>query len=147
LELYLRFEILANGNFISTRCTAADYNMSVEINNDVFKLKIKLDEYFNEVSIKFEYIDSSWIHLEIEQHDNSWCLSVNDHKRSLMMPDEVFVELCEDHMYIGNFQVNKNINKLIKTKYTIICYNTNKPKGERRRVNLIQYFHNNLKEN
>lgn len=119
MELYLRFEILANGNFISTRSTAADY-MSVEINNDVFKLKIKLDEYFDEVSIKFEYIDSSWIHLEIEQHDNSWCLSVNDNKRSLMMPDEVFVELCEDHMYIGNFQVSKNLNKLIKSKDTII---------------------------
>ncbi|XP_050060956.1 uncharacterized protein LOC114129897 isoform X2 [Aphis gossypii] len=111
LELYLRFEILANGNFISTRSTAADY-MSVEINNDVFKLKIKLDEYFDEVSIKFEYIDSSWIHLEIEQHDNSWCLSVNDNKRSLMMPDEVFVELCEDHMYIGNFQENQNSTQL-----------------------------------
>lgn len=109
LELYLRFEILASGNFISTQGTT-DY-MSVEINNDMFKLKIKLDEYFNEVAIKFEYIDSSWIHLEIEQHDNNWCLSINDNTRSLMMPDDVFVELCEDHMYIGNFQVSKNLNK------------------------------------
>jgi len=105
----LRFEILASGNFISTQGTT-DY-MSVEINNDMFKLKIKLDEYFNEVAIKFEYIDSSWIHLEIEQHDNNWCLSINDNTRSLMMPDDVFVELCEDHMYIGNFQVSKNLNK------------------------------------
>ncbi|XP_026805571.1 uncharacterized protein LOC113548730 [Rhopalosiphum maidis] len=111
LELYLRFEILAHGNLISIRSNTTDY-MSVEINNDVFKLKIKLDEYFNEVSIKFEYIDSSWIHLEIEHHDNSWCLSVNDIKRSLIMPDDVLIELCENHLYIGNFQENQNSTQL-----------------------------------
>lgn len=107
LELYARFEILARGNFISIRSTTKDYVMLVEINKDVFKLKIKIDEYFNEVSIKFEAIDSSWIHLEIEQHDNSWCMSVNDNKRSLIMPTDVLDELCEKHLYIGNFSVSK----------------------------------------
>jgi len=106
LEFYLRFEILDRGNLISIRSAAADY-LSVEINNDVFKLKIKLDEYFDEVSIKFENIDSSWIHLEIEQHDNSWTMSVNDNKRTLIMPVDVLVELCENHLYIGNIQVNR----------------------------------------
>jgi len=107
LELYVRFEILARGNFISIQSTTTDYAMSVEINNDVFKLKIKLDEYFDEVSIKFEAIDSSWIHLEIEQHNNSWCISVNDNKRSLIMPTDVLDELCENYLYIGNFSVSK----------------------------------------
>lgn len=107
LELYVRFEILACGNFISIRSTTMDYIISVEINNDVLKLKIKLDEYFNEVSIKFEAIDSSWIHLEIEQHNNSWCMSVNDNKRSLIMPTDLVDELCEKHLYIGNFSVSK----------------------------------------
>lgn len=107
LELYARFEILARGNFISIRSTTKDYVMLVEIIKDVFKLKIKIDEYFNEVSIKFEAIDSSWIHLEIEQHNNSWCMSVNDNKRSLIMPTDVLDELCEKHLYIGNFSVSK----------------------------------------
>jgi len=107
LELYVRFEILARGNFISIRSTTTDYVMSVEINNDVFKLKIKLDEYFDEVSMKFEAIDSSWIHLEIEQHNNSWCISVNDNKRSLIMPNDVHDKLCENYMYIGNISVSK----------------------------------------
>jgi len=107
LELYVRFEILARGNFIAIRSASTDYVMSVEINSDVFKLKIKLDEYLNEVSIKFEAIDSSWIHLEIEQHNNSWCMSVNDNKRSLIMPTDVFDELCDTHLYIGNFSVSK----------------------------------------
>lgn len=107
LELYVRFEILARGHFISIQSTTTDYVMSVEINNDVFKLKIKLDEYFDEVSIKFEAIDSSWIHLEIEQHNNSWCISVNDNKRSLIMPTDVQDELCENYLYIGNFSVSK----------------------------------------
>ncbi|XP_060872794.1 uncharacterized protein LOC132946753 [Metopolophium dirhodum] len=100
LELYARFEILARGNFISIRSATTDYVMSVEINNDILKLKIKLDEYLNEVSIKFEAIDSSWIHLEIEQHNNSWCMSVNDDKRTLIMPTDVFDELCDTHLYI-----------------------------------------------
>ncbi|XP_025192604.1 uncharacterized protein LOC112592664 [Melanaphis sacchari] len=114
LELYVRFEILARGNLISIRSTTTDY-MSVEINNDVFKLKIKLDEYFNEVSIKFEYIDSSWIHLEIEQHGNSWYLSVNDNKRSLIVPDDMLIELCENYLYIGNFQVNMSFSEVTMT--------------------------------
>lgn len=103
----MRFEILARGNFISIRGITTDYVMTVEINNDVFRLKLKLDEYFEEVSIQFEAIDSSWIHLEIEQHNNSWCMSVNDKKGSLIMPTDVFVELCESHLYIGNFPVSK----------------------------------------
>lgn len=103
--MYLRFEILARGNFIFIRSTTTDY-MSVEINNDIFKLKVKLDEYIDEMSMKFENINSCWIHLEIEQHDNSWCMSINDNKHTLIMPADVPVELCDSNLCIGNCQVS-----------------------------------------
>jgi len=99
---------LARGNFISIQSITTDHVLTVEINNDIFTLRIKLDEYYDEVSIKFEAIDSPWIHLEIEQHNNSWCMSVNDKKGLLIMPTDVLFELCDDHLYIGNFPVSIN---------------------------------------
>lgn len=106
LELYLRFEVLSYGNLIFIKSTTTDY-LLVEINNDVIKLKIKLDEQFDEVSIKFEEIDSSWIHIEIEQQENRWVLEVNGEKRALIMPTDVPNELCKNYLYIGNFQVRQ----------------------------------------
>lgn len=105
LELYLRFELLSRGNLISMKSATADY-MSVEIDKNILKLKIKLDDYFDEVSIKFEEIDSCWIHVEIRQRKNSWSMAVNGEKRTLIMPTDVPIELCDNHFYIGNLEVN-----------------------------------------
>lgn len=105
MELYLRFEFLSHGNLVSMKSVTADY-MLVEIDKDVLKLKVRLDNYFDEVSIKFEEIDSCWIHVEIEQRLNSWSVAVNGEKRTLIMPTDVLVELCDNHFYIGNLEVN-----------------------------------------
>lgn len=78
----------------------------VDVNKDIIKLKIKLDDYFDEVSIKFEQIDSSWIHLEIRQQLNTWSMEVNGEKRTLIMSDDIPIELCNGHFYIGHFEVN-----------------------------------------
>ncbi|XP_025406324.1 uncharacterized protein LOC112680444 [Sipha flava] len=88
LELYLRFELLANGNLMSIKGMTTDY-MLVEINNDIIKLIVKLDDYYDEVLIQFEEIDSSWIHVEIEQQENTWIIDVNGEKRTLIMPADI----------------------------------------------------------
>lgn len=103
--MYLRFGFLSNGNFISIKSVTADW-LSVEIINDVIKLKVKLDDYFDEVSIKFETIDSSWVHLEVGQKRNSWFIDVNGEKRTLVMPADVPNDLCNNHIHIGNLEVN-----------------------------------------
>lgn len=100
----MKFERLALGNFILIKSITTDY-MLVEINYDVIKLKIKLDDYFDDVSIKFEEIDSSWIRMEIEQQENKWILEVNGEKRYLTIPTDVPVELCTNHLYIGKSEV------------------------------------------
>lgn len=106
MELYLRLELLARGNLILIKSIIADYNMlSVDINNDIIKLKIKLDDYLDETSIKFELIDSSWIHLEIKQQLNTWTMEVNGEKRTLIMPYDMPNELCTGHFDIGHFEV------------------------------------------
>lgn len=103
MELYLRFEHLAHGNFILSE-SITDY-MLVEINYDVIKLKIKLDDYFDDVSIKFEEIDSSWLRIEIEQQENRWYLDVNGEKRCLIIPTDMPIELCTNYLYIGKSEV------------------------------------------
>lgn len=105
MELYLRFELLAYGNLISIKGMATDY-LLVEINNDIIKLIIKLDDYYDEVLISFEEIDSSWIHVEIEQQENTWIIYVNGKKRTLIIPSEISNELCKNYLYIGNNEVN-----------------------------------------
>jgi len=104
--MYLRFGIFSRGNLVLMKSIAADY-MSAEINNDVIKLKIKIDDYFDEMSISFEEIDSSWIHVEIGYQKNSWFLDVNGEKRALIMSSDVSVELCNSHLYIGKSEVNR----------------------------------------
>lgn len=104
LELYLRFEVLSHGNLIFIKSTTTDY-LLVEINNDLIKLKIKLDGHFDEVSIKFEEIDSFWNHVEIERRENSWIIEVNGEKHTLIMSTDVPNKLCKNDLYIGNFQV------------------------------------------
>lgn len=107
MELYLRLELLARGNLILVKSIITDYNMlSVDIYYDVIKLKIKLDDYFDEISIKLELIDSSWIHLEIKQQLNTWSLEVNGEKHTLIIPDDMPIELCISHFYVGYFEVN-----------------------------------------
>lgn len=109
MELYLRLELLARGNLISIKSVIADDNiLTVDINNDIIKLKIKLDDYFDEISIKFELIDSSWIHLEIKQKLNMWTMEVNGEEQTLIMPDDMSIELCTGHFYIGNFEVHNS---------------------------------------
>lgn len=108
MELYLRFELLAHGNLILIKGMATDY-MLVEINNDIVKLIIRLDDYFDEVLLPFEEIDSSWIHIEIEQRENTWFIYVNGEKRTLLMPADVSNELCKNYLHIGNNEVN-NLN-------------------------------------
>lgn len=80
--------------------------LSVDINNDIIKLKVKLDDYFDEISIKFELIDSSWIHLEVKQQLNTWTIEVNGEKQTLIMPNDIPIELCTGHFYIGHFEVH-----------------------------------------
>lgn len=105
MELYLRFEFLSRGNLISIKSITMDY-MLLEIDNDIIKLKIKLDDYFDEVLIKFEKVDSSWIHIDIEQQQNSWAIEVNGKKQTLIMPDDIPIEMCKNYLYIGNRKVN-----------------------------------------
>lgn len=104
--MYLRFELLTHGNLISIK-TITEY-MLIKISKDIIKLEVKLDDYFNEVSIKFEQIDSSWIYMEIEQQKNSWFIEVNGEKRTLIMPTNMSNQnkLCTNHLYIGNIKVN-----------------------------------------
>lgn len=83
--------------------------MLVEIIKDVIKLKIKLDDYFDEVLIKFEEIDSSWIHVNIEQQKNCWVIEINGEKRILIMPEDIPIEICQNYLYIGNLEVNIKI--------------------------------------
>jgi len=80
--------------------------MSVTIENNVIKLKIKLDDYFDEVSVKLEEIDSSWIHVEIEQQTNSWTIEINGERRTLIMSSDLPIELCKNNLYIGNIEVD-----------------------------------------
>jgi len=101
----VRFGLLAHGNLIFIKSITTDY-MTVTIDNNVIKLKIKLDDYFDEVSIKLEEIDSSWTHVEIEQHSNSWVIEVNGQRQTLIMSSDVPIELCTNYLYIGNFEVN-----------------------------------------
>lgn len=103
--MYVRFGILSRGNFFSIKSDTTDY-LLIKIINDIIKLKIKLDDYFDEVSIKFEAIDSSWIHMEIGQKKNSWFIDVNGEKRTLIMPLDVPNELCDNCLRIGNLEVN-----------------------------------------
>lgn len=105
MELYLRFEFLAHGNFITIKSITTDYIL-VEIIKDIIKLKIKLDDYFDEVLIKFEMIDSSWVHMNIEQQKNSWLIEINGEKRTLRMPEDIPTEICQNYLYIGNLKVN-----------------------------------------
>lgn len=108
--MYLRFGLLAHGDLILMK-TITDY-MSVDISKDIIKLEVKLDDYFDEVSIKFEEIDSSWIHIAVEQQENSWFIEVNGVIRSLIMPTVISNpnELCTNHLYIGHTKVYSNIN-------------------------------------
>lgn len=106
MELYLRFERLSYGYLVLIKSVTMDY-MLVEINNDIIKLKIKLDDYFDEKSIKFEEIDSSWIYVEIQQQINSWHINVNGEKHTLIMPVDIPINLCKDYIYIGNSEVDK----------------------------------------
>jgi len=101
----VRFGLLAHGNLIFIKSITTDH-MSVTIDNNVIKLRIKLDDYSDEVSVKLEEIDSSWIHVEIEQHSNSWVIEVNGERQTLIMSSDVPIELCKNHLYIGNFEVN-----------------------------------------
>jgi hypothetical protein len=102
----LKFELLANGNLMSIKGMTTDY-MLVEINNDIIKLIVKLDDYYDEVLIQFEEIDSSWIHVEIEQQENTWIIDVNGEKRTLIMPADISNnDLCKNYLYIGNNEVN-----------------------------------------
>lgn len=87
--------------------------MSVTIENNAIKLKIKLDNYFDEVSVKLKEIDSSWTHVEIEQHTNSWTIEVNGEKRTLTMSSDVPIELCQNHLYIGNTEVSIHFNIIL----------------------------------
>lgn len=105
LEMYLRFGLLSRGNLALMKSNTADY-MSVEIDNDVIKLKIKLDDYFDDLFINIVEIDSSWIHVEIGQHKNSWFLEVNGKRRTLIVSTDVSVELCNSHLYIGKLEVD-----------------------------------------
>lgn len=91
-----------------------DY-MLVEVNNNIIKLIIKLDDYFDEAIIPFEEIDSSWIHMEIEQQESTWLINVNGEKRILIMPADESIELCKNFMFIGNNEAS-NLN------YTNTCF-------------------------
>lgn len=103
--MYIRFRLLSHGTLISLTNDTTDY-MLVEINNDIIILKIKIDEYLNEVSIKFEEIDSSWIHIEIGQHKNTWFIDVNGEKHILIIPADLPIKLCTNNLLIGNLEVN-----------------------------------------
>lgn len=105
MELYIRLQILSRGNLIFIKSFTTDY-MSVTIENNVIKLKIKLDDYFDEVSVKLEEIDSSWIHVEIEQQTNSWTIEINGERRTLIMSSDLPIELCKNNLYIGNIEVD-----------------------------------------
>lgn len=102
--MYLRFERFARGNLLLTKSITGDDYMSVEVDKDTIKLKIKVDDYFGDVSVKYEEIDSSWVHMEIKQQQTSWQIDVNGEKRTLILPD-VPDEICKDHLHIGNIEV------------------------------------------
>lgn len=100
----MRLERFASGNLLLAKSTSGDDYMSVDVYKDTITLKIRVDDYFGDVSIKYEEIDSSWVHVEIKQQQTSWKIDVNGEKRTLILPD-VPDEICNDHLYIGNIEV------------------------------------------
>lgn len=124
LELYLKFKFPADGDLLLIKNTLNNY-MLIQIVNNIIKLKVKLDDYFDETSIKIEEIDSSWIHLDIEQQVNVYSISVNGEKRTLIMSADISNELCKNNFYIGNSEVNILLLILLN-KLCILQCNTTK---------------------
>lgn len=93
------------GDVITMNSSSADY-ICVSVVNNYFKLKVSVEDYSYDTLIKYEEIDSSWIHLELGQKMNVWYFNVNGETQTIETPGDIPNEICHEYFYTGSRDVS-----------------------------------------